>query len=325
MIDEHLGYFVPDNIVPGPGITIVKALGVLMYHFGGGHLEPVDSSVDLVTSPADESTFHGLRPIPSNLHPKPEDYLYVAGHDELIFGSLSTIRRSLKHRLANWTRSPTEALMIATCLGDYRLLMFWNDMATNPLSLREVDQCVQFRRPPPGLRAERSSLPMVEYYERLFACLEAARHTIVAISTMSELEWTDSAIERRFFDLMVEAAKRGVIVRRVFVMPKDLQRKAVASLHAVRAHCWDYGPQMLKGYVITPEELRLRDPRLENTIGDGFISFDDEIVLVDAFDGQQARGKITRNASDISRLLAIHQRLQNAAKQLTLGVADTND
>jgi hypothetical protein len=308
-----VGYFSPDEIVPGPCVALFRLAGELVYTFGGHPNRFFQANYPTLSAFAN-SARETIRCLPADVRVTPEDSLYQLAPGQLVVGSRHQLRRTLKRRLTSWAGSAAEGLMVATFIGDYRLLMFWNEIAGNILSVREVDDCVRLGRPPLGLKPEHSSLRTVEYYQRLFMSLAVARTRICAISLMGDPEWTDSALERRFLELTLEAAHRGVEIYRVFVMSEQTLQQSIGSVPALRAHCRGEGPSSLRGFVIPPETINTTG------LGDGFIAFDDDVVVVDAFENGHARGKISKNSSDVARLLALHQYLRERSEELTVGM-----
>lgn len=305
-----VAYFAPDDIVPGPCVAVFEIEGGLTYTFGGRYyaLQENYLSLNALGSGIRET----LRTPPNDANITPHDSLYLVTPERLIIGSRQHLRHTLKQDLLTWHGSATDGLIVATFIGNYRLLAFWNEIAGNALSMREVDDCVRLGRLPLGLKPAPASLSTLDYYQRLFACLELAQKRICAISLMSEPEWTDSVLERRFFELTLEAAGRGVEIHRIFVMTDQIRRRAVSSMSAVRAHCEGKGPATLRGFVVPPEKIQAE------RVGDGFIAFDDDIVLVDAFENGEPRGKISKNSDDIARLLSLHRQLRLHSEELTL-------
>jgi hypothetical protein len=66
------------------------------------------------------------------------------------------------------------------------------------------------------------------YYQWLLPALaEAGRgHKIHALSMMMNCEWDDSPVERRFIESNIQAARRGVLIDRIFVMPAAVLAEA---------------------------------------------------------------------------------------------------
>jgi hypothetical protein len=156
------------------------------------------------------------------------------------------------------------------------------------------------------------------YYTWLLPMLAEMRagERISAVSLMYDAEWDDSEVERKFVEENLAAARRGVSVQRIFIIPQDklsaaLQNEAIA-LHLKEA---DNG---LDGYFVRREDLEHRDPDLLRRAGDGFIKISDRVALIDKFGAAgEVRGKVTMNQADIRFLATIFSQLLLQATKLT--------
>jgi hypothetical protein len=146
-------------------------------------------------------------------------------------------------------------------------------------------------------------LTPAEYYEwltRMFA--RAVRGTrVCAVTTMLESEWDESAAEQRYLSENVAAAKRGVTVERLFVVPAA-RSDQFFHLNVAKAH--SNNRNGLLGFFITFEALEALDAELLQTLGEGFVVFGARAALIDIMvPPGQARGQVTVNPDRIARML----------------------
>jgi hypothetical protein len=171
------------------------------------------------------------------------------------------------------------------------------------------------------LRSEQSSgeLATGAYYHWLLPMLEAAGrgHSVRALSQMLSCEWDDSAAEQRFIEANVSAGERGVGIDRIFVMTaEDLIRSR--DNPAVARHFSDKKPKNLRGHFVDVARLRLDDSVLARSLGDGFITFDDRVALIDlhSADGS-ARGVVTTRSATLHQLQQTFAELMVHSRPLT--------
>lgn len=171
------------------------------------------------------------------------------------------------------------------------------------------------------LSTEKSSgeLPSGEYYSWLLPMLDDAEPgtTIRALSMMMDCEWDESEPEKRFIEKNEAAARRGVIVSRVFVATADVMLRAIEDALAVKAHLAEAEPKNLRGYFVDRTYLERSDAALLAKLGDGFIQLDDRVALIDlhSVDGT-ARGKVTMKGASLSKLRDIYDQLSVHAREL---------
>ena len=163
-----------------------------------------------------------------------------------------------------------------------------------------------------------------EYYSWLWEIFEQnkGRHVkIRAISTMLDSEWDNkSPQETRFIRENTEAAKRGCTVERIFIMKRELLAKALQNDH-IKLHMVE-ARSGLNGFVVMREDLERADPKLLSRIKDGFLGFDERVILIDDYakDGS-ARGAVVMHPSEISELLDDFNKLRTFAHTLDSRVA----
>lgn len=172
------------------------------------------------------------------------------------------------------------------------------------------------------LRNEKNSgeLGTGEYYRWLLPRLARTSRgdQVHALSLMMSCEWDDSNEERRFIENNVSAAKRGVQIDRIFVMPRELLPEAYDN-PAVRQHFRDQGPALLRGHFVDAVRLQRTDRGLAARLGSGFIAFDDRVALVDLHteDGS-ARGMVTTAAPRLRELDLIFEQLLVLSEPLSV-------
>jgi hypothetical protein len=150
-----------------------------------------------------------------------------------------------------------------------------------------------------------------EYYIWLLPILEQTKpgSKVRALSVMMDSEWDDSPVERRFLELSIAAAERGVEIVRVFVIDEKKVGDALKN-KAVRVQTKEEGPARFRGMLVGRNYLKKADPALFGRLGDGFICFDERVALIDiASPDGQARGQVTMSGPDIARLVRLHDQL----------------
>lgn len=160
-----------------------------------------------------------------------------------------------------------------------------------------------------------------EYYSWLNPMIDNAVRgsEIWAVSMMLDCEWDDSVPERNFVEANLRAAKRGVTVRRVFIVPKE----KIPQLPTNPAIAAQMNPSSsVKAFLVEREHLQKVDVNLLKKLGDGLIAFDRRVVLIDEHsqDGT-ARGYVTMNPGDIANWRALWDSLLPHAEPLQAGVA----
>lgn len=160
-----------------------------------------------------------------------------------------------------------------------------------------------------------------EYYSWLLPMVDSARPgaEIHALSLMMAAEWDDSPSERRFIEASKKAAARGVRVSRIFVTQEATMRASLAN-EAIKLHLSDEQPENIRGYFVDIDWLTSNDPNLRARLGEGFISFDERVALIDLFSPTgQARGQVNMNPSDLARLTTLYSQLEVHSVELSSG------
>jgi|CXWL01.1.fsa_nt_gi hypothetical protein len=157
-----------------------------------------------------------------------------------------------------------------------------------------------------------------DFYRWLYHEFESARTgTRVRIVSMDEpLEWTDTHEEREYWRHNLEAAKRGASIERVFVFD---DKRLVEARNNPRIFGHRQGSDTgVVGKFVDKEKFSKNSPKAISDAGQGFIVFNDELVIVDVFspDGQ-ARGFITFNSTEVRRYAELYSKFDAVAQPLT--------
>jgi hypothetical protein len=159
-----------------------------------------------------------------------------------------------------------------------------------------------------------------EFYGWLLPMIDKASSgsKIRALSVMMQTEWDDSPTERRFLESSISAARRGVLIDRVFVIDEGSAPDALKS-PAIRAHAQEEEPANFRGHLVDRNYLQRQDANLYTRLGDGFIAFDERVALVDiASPDGLARGKVVMGSAELGRLLRLHEQLLLHSEALSL-------
>lgn len=161
------------------------------------------------------------------------------------------------------------------------------------------------------------TLQTSDYYVWLFRQFSSliAGEYMHAVSMSSDEEWNDSDLEKNFLKANIDAAHRGVLIERIFIIESDriagfLERSPIDS------HTKD-SEAPLTGYWVKKEELAKYDPHLLRQVGEGFIDFNGRVGLEDRFDPNGgARGDVTMLDVDLARMGEIYGKLIKMATPL---------
>jgi hypothetical protein len=184
-----------------------------------------------------------------------------------------------------------------------------------------ADATEQLRR----LAVEKRSatLQTTDYYEWLFKQFSSVRsgEYVRAVSLSSDTEWNDSQLERNFLSWNLEAAKRGALISRIFVV-EEARLGAFLRLPSIQAHTTE-ATTGLTGYYVSRDYLQRADRDALAAIGEGFIYFNERVGLEDRFDPNgRTRGEVTMLRSDLDKMRRSYERLLNMAQPLTNQLAN---
>jgi hypothetical protein len=140
-----------------------------------------------------------------------------------------------------------------------------------------------------------------ELLEALNKYFIGAKRNIRAVSVMMEDEWDDSEGEREFLKLNLETARRGVRLERIFIFKAGMAEKFRKN-RALEAFRREPGVEC---YFIDAEKLFEKE---KNSIGDGWVMVDDEVLLVD-LPGTAGRGYLEFSGDEIREKRAVFERL----------------
>jgi hypothetical protein len=157
-----------------------------------------------------------------------------------------------------------------------------------------------------------------EYYAWLLPKIDALGRgdEIWAVSMMLDSEWDDSVSEQRFLDANINAARRGVTVNRIFVVPEAIIPELAAN-KGIRAHLARVRGVGLNGFIVRREFLQQRDPRLLQQLGEGLIAFGARVAVIDATSPEGLiRGRVTMNSTEIAVLRRMFDALRSHADEL---------
>jgi hypothetical protein len=130
-----------------------------------------------------------------------------------------------------------------------------------------------------------------------------------AVSVMDESAWVTIEAERKYLDANIEAARNGVVVRRVFITTRERMSKK-ENLVVLRKH-FENSRRRMQAYLLYTDELKRRDSKLDAEVGHGFSLFGGRVVLTDssAPPDVEARGSVSMNIADIERCKGVFERL----------------
>ena len=119
---------------------------------------------------------------------------------------------------------------------------------------------------------------------------------IWAISMMFEGEWeSDEGIN--FKNGQIEAASRGVIINRIFVMSQEEQNKLHKDEILMNLHS---SHQNINGFIVNKDDLKMQNPDLLKNIGDGWTAFNDELLILDDASSAKSRGILITHGNKLS-------------------------
>lgn len=121
---------------------------------------------------------------------------------------------------------------------------------------------------------------------------------IWAISMMFEGEW-DSDEGTHFIKDQIEAAARGVIINRIFVMSQSEQDKLDKNDLLMTFHS---NHSNINGFIVNKDKLETQNPDLLKNIGDGWTALNDELLILDDASSSGSRGVLITHGNKLSEL-----------------------
>jgi len=130
-------------------------------------------------------------------------------------------------------------------------------------------------------------------------------------STMLEDEWTDSPQEMKFRLINLEAANRGVNVERIFIFSKD-KIKEFKNNKTLKI----YMQSNIKTLFVDLDELKEKNPKLLEIVGEGWDGIDKELLIADLPESSKQRGYISKNTKEVEKAYKCFQELKKYSKNL---------
>ncbi|MCW5939869.1 MAG: hypothetical protein KF884_10885 [Fimbriimonadaceae bacterium] len=249
----------------------------------------------------------------------------VLANITLILGPALSGSRMLLTKKIEEELAPVKSLALVVDLerqiDDPELLDFvrsYNEVVTedfHPLRTHLVHKSTKLLKQ--YAREERSEeLATGAYYQWLLPKLEKTQRgdRVWAVSMMMDCEWDSSPSEERFLEENMSAVERGVILERVFVT-KYSQLAEMLANKGVQAHSYK-SDSNLRSFVVFEEDLHKKDPELLREIKDGFIAFNDKVVLIDVSSEEGMRGFFVQKTAEIRSYARMFDRLKNLARPL---------
>jgi hypothetical protein len=160
------------------------------------------------------------------------------------------------------------------------------------------------------------ALATSQFYRWLLPAIAGAQRgtEVWAVSMLPDCEYDGSPEENTFLAENIEAARRGVSIRRGFVIPEAATAWRTNS--GIVAH-YKHRSETFRARLAHRDDLVRDDPGLLEVIGDGLIAFDNRVVQKDivAPDGTIG-GRVTMNAKEIAGLRDAFERLWSRGRDI---------
>jgi len=111
----------------------------------------------------------------------------------------------------------------------------------------------------------------------------------------------------------LEAARRGAVVNRIFVVPPELKDSFNDDHPLVRLH---HEHPNIHGYRIDYDDLMRRDPEVLLRLGDGWTALNEQVAILDDAGTAGSRGTLVTSPVKLAALRADFERLQDLALPL---------
>lgn len=162
-----------------------------------------------------------------------------------------------------------------------------------------------------------------EYFKWLFKFLSDTKRgaRIWAISMNLEIEWNKSQEEDTFLELNLEAAKRKVTVERIFVIKEKSVQELMNNIY-IKSQLDATGEYFIPLFV-TKEHLEEVDKKLLDSLGQGIIAVDRQVVLIDIASEDGFRGVVTMNPIEIDTWVKRYEQLRVYASDIN-GICSKN-
>lgn len=207
----------------------------------------------------------------------------------------------------------SEVNSIGLILSEYLRL---NEEKLAPERTRIIDSAIS------SLKYLNSSMktPTLEepdFYQWLYREFDAATpgSTIKIVSMDEPVEWNDTYQEQQYFKKNVDAAKRGVLVERIFFFSSERLQEAGRNKF-IRAH-GDGNTTRLIGRRVDKASFSKAAPTAVKDAGQGFILINDKFAIVDVFspDGL-ARGYVTFDLTEVQKYKETFQKFYGMSAPL---------
>ena len=156
-----------------------------------------------------------------------------------------------------------------------------------------------------------------DFYQWLYREFDnAVPGSRIQIVSMDEaVEWNDTFQEQQYFKKNVDAAKRGVIVERIFFFSSQRLSEAAGNKF-IRAH-GEGNTTRLIGRRVDRATFSLAAPTAVKDAGQGFILVNDRFAIVDVFSSDgQARGYVTFDPNEVQKYRETFKRFHSLSAPL---------
>lgn len=152
--------------------------------------------------------------------------------------------------------------------------------------------------------------PFYKTINHYFKNLNKESH-LWSASTMLEDEWTESPQEMKFRQVNLEAANRGANIERIFIFSKSniKQYKKNKTLKI-------YMQSNIKTLFVDHDEVKEKEPKLLEVLGDGWDGIDKDILIVDLPESNKERGYISKNTKEVLEAYNCFQKLKEYSRNL---------
>ena len=127
-------------------------------------------------------------------------------------------------------------------------------------------------------------------YDWLYSCIDNVKsgEMIIALSFCNDNEWNGEKEENLWTRLNIEALKRNVILRRIFVYP-DKRKALVMNNRDINKFVTYKGDNLELGFISASKIKEVLQDKYDK-VYPGFLVFSDEIAFVDVIDDPDNRG-----------------------------------
>lgn len=163
-------------------------------------------------------------------------------------------------------------------------------------------------------KSERTeNLEIGKFYKAINNCFKRLNKEsyLWCASTMLEDEWTDSPQEMKFRVINLETANRGVNVERIFIFSRD-KIKQFKNNKTLKI----YMQSNIKTLFVDLNEIKEKNPRLIEIVGDGWDGIDKELLIADLPETSKPRGYISKNTKEVMKAYNCFQELKIYSKEL---------